>query len=108
MLEDEKIFDFKIKRKHSDKGFVFTLGQGNVIKGWDQVYRVLDHPVCMEYRPNYVKGLMDMCIGEQRMLTIPSDLGYGQSGYPPVIPPNATLKFHVILSNISRKGKKKN
>ena len=42
MLEDEKIFDFKIKRKHSDKGFVFTLGQGNVIKGWDQVYRVLD------------------------------------------------------------------
>jgi len=48
-----------------------------------------------------------MCIGEQRVLTIPPDLGYGQSGYPPVIPPNATLKFHVILSNISRKGKNK-
>lgn len=47
--------------------FDFTLGQGMVIKGWDQ-------------------GLTDMCVGEKRMLTIPSDMAYGDRGHPPVIP----------------------
>ena len=63
-----------------DRGtpFKFTLGQGRVIKGWDQ-------------------GLLGMCVGEKRRLTIPSDLGYGHSGSPPKIPGGATLKFDVEL-----------
>ncbi|KAK4871831.1 hypothetical protein RN001_015955 [Aquatica leii] len=59
----------------------FTLGSGQVIKGWDQ-------------------GLVGMCVGEQRKLVIPSELGYGKSGAPPKIPPDVTLTFHVELIKI--------
>ncbi|KAL7754076.1 Peptidyl-prolyl cis-trans isomerase fpr2 [Sorochytrium milnesiophthora] len=64
--------------------FDFTLGQGMVIKGWDH-------------------GLRGMCEGEKRRLTIPSDLGYGDSGSPPVIPPKAALVFEVELLKIHSK-----
>lgn len=66
-----------------DRGrpFTFTLGKGEVIKGWDQ-------------------GVAGMKIGEVRRLTIPSDLGYGKRGSPPVIPPDATLVFEVELLEI--------
>ena len=37
MFENEEMFDYRIKRKNNDKGFSFILGEGNVIKGWDQV-----------------------------------------------------------------------
>ena len=37
MFDDETVFDGRVKRKRSDKGFSFTLGQGQVIKGWDMV-----------------------------------------------------------------------
>ncbi len=60
--------------------FQFTLGQGMVIKGWDQ-------------------GLLDMKVGEKRKLTIPASLGYGASGQGS-IPPNATLIFDVELLSI--------
>ncbi|CAO4373904.1 unnamed protein product [Caenorhabditis nigoni] len=65
--------------------FTFTLGQGMVIKGWDQ-------------------GLLNMCVGERRMLTIPPHLGYGERGAPPKIPANAVLKFDVELMKIDRAG----
>lgn len=52
--------------------FNFQLGAGRVIKGWDL-------------------GLLDMCIGEERKLIIPYQLGYGERGMPPVIPPSSTL-----------------
>ncbi|XP_012064050.1 PREDICTED: peptidyl-prolyl cis-trans isomerase FKBP14 [Atta cephalotes] len=65
-----------------DQPFTFQLGVGQVIKGWDQ-------------------GLLDMCVGEKRRLTIPPELGYGEKGAGNVIPGGATLTFEVELMNIS-------
>ncbi|XP_060176711.1 peptidyl-prolyl cis-trans isomerase FKBP62-like [Lycium barbarum] len=65
--------------------FKFTLGQGQVIKGWDQ-------------------GIKTMKKGENAIFTIPPELAYGESGSPPTIPPNATLQFDVeLLSWVSVK-----
>ncbi|XP_050144355.1 70 kDa peptidyl-prolyl isomerase-like [Malus sylvestris] len=63
-----------------DRGtpFKFNLGQGQVIKGWDE-------------------GIKTMKKGENAVFTIPPELAYGASGSPPTIPPNATLQFDVEL-----------
>jgi len=76
-LDDGKVFD----QNQTGEGFSFTLGVGQVISGWDI-------------------GVLDMKVGEKRRLTIPASLGYGASGFPGVIPPNATLHFDVELRGI--------
>ena len=82
-LKDGTEFDSSIPRGDP---FVFTLGTGQVIKGWDQ-------------------GLLNMCEGEKRKLVIPPSLGYGDSGAPPKIPGGATLVFEVELIKIDRENR---
>ncbi len=66
-----------------DRGehFDFTLGAGEVIEGWD-------------------RGVAGMREGGVRKLVVPASMGYGARGFPPVIPPNATLVFEVELIRV--------
>ena len=73
---------FDSSRDRNDP-FVFPLGAGMVIKGWDE-------------------GVQGMKVGGIRKLTIPPQLGYGARGAGGVIPPNATLNFEVELVSVRR------
>jgi len=74
-------FDSSLDR---NEPFEFTLGRGQVIKGWDE-------------------GVVGMKKGGKRRLTIPSEMAYGKVGSPPKIPPDATLEFDIELLEIKAK-----
>jgi FK506-binding protein 2 len=78
-LQDGTVFDSSIGKKP----LTFTLGAGQVIKGWD-------------------RGVLGMCVGEIRKLQIPPELGYGSSAVGK-IPKNSVLIFEVELIKIERK-----
>jgi FKBP-type peptidyl-prolyl cis-trans isomerase len=69
------MFDSSVER---EQPFPFMLGQGQVIKGWDE-------------------GILLLKEGEQARLVIPYTLGYGEGGRPPIIPPATTLIFDVEI-----------
>ena len=75
-LTDGTVFD--ASRPRGDEGFTFTLGAGQVIKGWDQ-------------------GVAGMKEGGKRVLVIPASLAYGDQAIGNVIPANSTLVFEVEL-----------
>jgi len=86
------LYDAEAKNHHGEKfdsskdrgqPFSFTLGAGQVIKGWDQ-------------------GVEGMQVGGERTIIIPSDLAYGSRGAGNSIPPNATLIFDVELRDVEK------
>mmetsp|Transcript_22791 Transcript_22791/g.31848 ORF Transcript_22791/g.31848 Transcript_22791/m.31848 type:complete len:109 (+) Transcript_22791:134-460(+) len=78
-LTNGQEFDSSHKKK---RPFSFTIGVGQVIRGWDE-------------------GVIQMSLNEQAELHITPDYGYGQAGAGGVIPPNATLIFKVHLLEIN-------
>jgi FKBP-type peptidyl-prolyl cis-trans isomerase FkpA len=84
MLTDGTVFDSNTDPKFNHvQPFIFTLGAGQVIKGWDM-------------------GVEGMKVGEKRKLEIESQYAYGEGGVGSIIPPNATLVFEVELVEIKK------
>lgn len=77
-LQSGEKFDSSIDKQ---KPLSFTIGDGKVIPGWEE-------------------GVVGMKVGGERQLVIPPDLAYGEDGYPPYIPSNATLTFEIKLLSV--------
>ncbi|KAG2071361.1 peptidyl-prolyl cis-trans isomerase [Suillus decipiens] len=81
-LLNGSLFDSSRDRKDP---FLTQIGVGKVIKGWDE-------------------GVPQLSLGQKAILTATPDYAYGPRGFPPVIPPNSTLKFEVELLEINPKS----
>lgn len=81
MLTNGTVFD--ASKKRGNEGFTFSLGAGQVIKGWDV-------------------GVAGMKVGGKRKLTIPADMAYGDQAVGGVIPANSTLVFEVELRSTGK------
>jgi FKBP-type peptidyl-prolyl cis-trans isomerase len=81
-LDNGTVFDSSLNPGRTP--FNFTIG-GQVIQGWNE-------------------GVVGMCVGGTRELTIPPALGYGAQGAGTVIPPNATLHFTITLLSVTPAG----
>ncbi len=79
-----KAFDASYTDGAKNQEFTFTLGQGQVIPGWDQ-------------------GVAGMKVGGVRQLVIPPALAYGATGSPPAIKGNETLNFVITLDKVTSK-----
>jgi FKBP-type peptidyl-prolyl cis-trans isomerase len=79
LASNKKMFD----SSGGKEPFTFTLGMRKVIQGWDE-------------------GIAGMKEGGKRTLLIPAELGYGATGRPPAIPPNADLEFDTELVKVAR------
>jgi peptidylprolyl isomerase len=79
-LLDGTVFDSSVERREP---LSFPVGVGQVIPGWDE-------------------AVLDMKVGEKRKVVIPPELGYGEEGYPGVIPQNAHLYFEMELLSIKK------
>jgi FKBP-type peptidyl-prolyl cis-trans isomerase len=76
---DGKKFDSSVD---AHQPYEFTIGKGDVIKGWDE-------------------GVTGMKVGGKRQLRIPPELAYGAAGYKTIVPPDATLIFDIQLLAVS-------
>ncbi|BES94370.1 Peptidyl-prolyl cis-trans isomerase [Nesidiocoris tenuis] len=76
--DNNKVFDSARK----GNGFTFSVGKGEVIKGWDV-------------------GVVGMKVGGKRTIVCPPNMAYGKKGSPPTIPANSTLVFEVELKNVN-------
>jgi FKBP-type peptidyl-prolyl cis-trans isomerase FkpA len=81
-LTTGKKFDSSVD---ANSPYEFTLGEGNVIKGWDE-------------------GVAGMKVGGKRQLRIPPELAYGETGFKDIIQPNATLIFDIQLLSVKEKS----
>ncbi|MCR4275889.1 MAG: FKBP-type peptidyl-prolyl cis-trans isomerase [Candidatus Parcubacteria bacterium] len=82
-LTNGTVFDASASHKETENGFTFTLGAGQVIKGWDE-------------------GVAGMKVGGKRVLAIPAALAYGAQSPSPSIPANSDLIFEVELLNVQK------
>jgi FKBP-type peptidyl-prolyl cis-trans isomerase len=80
-LHDAAKAEAKGTQFDTSPSYTFTVGVGQVIKGWDQ-------------------GVPGMRVGGRRRLVLPPELGYGSSGSGSAIPPNATLVFDIVLLSV--------
>ncbi len=77
-VENGKEFDGSVSADHPT---IFTLGAGQVIRGWEE-------------------GMQGMKAGGKRQIRVPADLAYGPTGVPPLVPPNSNLIFDVVLLDV--------
>ena len=83
-FEDGKKFDTSWNPRKYFQPLKFVLGQGQVIKGWDEAVTL-------------------MRLGERMRFVVPANLAYGEKGYPGAIPPNSTLIFDIELVDVPEK-----